>query len=220
MGLETNMAGFSPLDNHNASAALWEMTKWFDRSNLIQGNFPRFTLAMTQSDRDAKGAMNQTGQKMYTYSLKPQYNVGDLSGARGYQYVWDSNDNYNGQCLTTVQHLTGTPSSSTPLVRGEPVGPSTKQGAAIATGFRNVNGQWIYPSRPPRDFKAGETINHTALYVAPLGRGRMQTLEAQFRVPIHLQPRSMEGWYEITSRAPPSATSSFQLRPWDGPIPW
>jgi hypothetical protein len=55
MGTETNMAGFSPLDNHNASVALWEMTKWFDRSNTIQGMFPGFAALSGQSDRDAKG---------------------------------------------------------------------------------------------------------------------------------------------------------------------
>jgi hypothetical protein len=157
---------------------------------------------------------------MHTYSLKSQHSIWDLSGARGYYYVWNSNEDCSGQCLTTIQHLTGTPSSSTPLLPGEPVGPSTKQGTAIGTGFRVVNGQWIYPSKPPSAFKSGETINHAAVYVGSLGGGRMQTLEAQFRVPIHLQPRSMERWYEITSRAAPSAGSTSQLRAWDGPVPW
>jgi hypothetical protein len=39
MGTETNMAGFSPLGNHNASAALWDVTKWCDRSNTFQGTY-------------------------------------------------------------------------------------------------------------------------------------------------------------------------------------
>ncbi len=218
MGLQEIAPTYSP--RQTSLERLWEMTKWFDRSNTLQGNFSGFTLAMTQSDRDAKGAVGQIREKAYTYSLKGQYNVGDLSGARGYQYVWDSNENYSGQCLTSVQHLTGTPSSSTPLLRGAGVGASTKQGTAIATGFRYVNGQWIYPSKPPSAFQAGEVVNHAVIYVAPIGGGRMQTLEAQTRVPIHLQTRSMEGWYEITSRAPPSAMSASQLRPWNGPIPW
>ena len=34
---------------------LWDMTKWFDRSNIIQGNFPGFGYMSAQSDRDAKG---------------------------------------------------------------------------------------------------------------------------------------------------------------------
>jgi len=66
---------------------LWEMTKWFDRSNIIQGNFTGFGYMSAQSDRDAKGDQSERG--MHTYSLKPQYNIGDLAGAHGYQYVWD-----------------------------------------------------------------------------------------------------------------------------------
>jgi RHS repeat-associated protein len=163
------------------------------------------------------GQMRQANaQRLFTYSLKSQYNIGDLSGARGFQYVWDPNEKYSGQCMTTVQHLSGTPSSTTPLLRGAPVGPNTKQGTAIASGFeRNDKGQWVYPSKP-----ANQSDNHAAFYVASLGGGRMQTLEAQSRVPIHLQPRDIGGWYEIKSRIPPSATSTSQLRPWDGPVPW
>jgi RHS repeat-associated protein len=158
------------------------------------------------------GHVSQAEGNMYSYSLKPQYNIGDLSGIRGYQYVWNSNENCNGQCLTTVQHLSGAPSSTTPLLRGNPVGPNTKQGIAIATGYRYVNGQWIYPSKPPRDFKPSERINRTSFYVAPIGRGLMQTLEAQHGIAIHLShPQPMEGWYELTSRLAPSATSTSQL---------
>ncbi len=50
MGLDK--AGPAPT---SSMERLWEMTKWFDRSNLVQGNFPGFSLAMTQSDQDAKG---------------------------------------------------------------------------------------------------------------------------------------------------------------------
>ena len=65
---------------------VWDVTKWFDSSNLVQGNFQGFGYMSFQSDRDAKGLSSQT------YSLKSHYKIGDLSGARGYQYVWDSND--------------------------------------------------------------------------------------------------------------------------------
>ncbi len=41
---------------------VWEMTKWFDRSNLVQGNFEGFGaisgLLLNQSDRDAKGGLD------------------------------------------------------------------------------------------------------------------------------------------------------------------
>jgi RHS repeat-associated protein len=161
------------------------------------------------------GHISQTGSNMNTYSLRPQYSIGDLSGARGYSYVWDENDRYSGQCLTTVQHLTGTPSSTTPLLRGDPVGSNTRQGTAIATGFELQNGRWVYPSKP-----ASQSDNHAAIYVAPIGHGRMQTLEAWARAPIHLEPRPMSNWYELKSVAPSSRTSTSQLRPWDGPIPW
>jgi RHS repeat-associated protein len=48
------------LEQYHATLAhsqdrLWEMTKWFDRSNLIQGNFMGFAYMSAQSDRDAKG---------------------------------------------------------------------------------------------------------------------------------------------------------------------
>jgi uncharacterized protein (TIGR02594 family) len=54
MGLERNMTG--GLENPTASIALWEMTKWFDRSNTIQGMFMGFAALSGQSDRGAKGA--------------------------------------------------------------------------------------------------------------------------------------------------------------------
>ena len=114
--------------------------------------------------------------------------------------------------MTTVQHLSGAPSSNKPLIRGNPVGPNTKQGTAIATGYRSINGRWIYPSKPPSDFKLGERINHAAFYVAPLGNRMMQTLEAQRGIALHLShPQPMEGWYEITSRVPPVSVSGSQL---------
>jgi RHS repeat-associated protein len=119
------------------------------------------------------GQMSQSERGMHTYSLKSQYNIGDLSGARGFQYVWDPNEKFNGQCMTTIQHLSGAPSSSTPLLRGAPVGPNTRQGTAVATGFElNSRGQWVYPSKP-----ATQSNNHAAFYVAPIGGGRMQTLK-------------------------------------------
>jgi len=193
------------------------MAKWADSSNNFQGTFTQFAAGQGLT-------MGQVGQgegKMYSYSLKSQYKIGDLSGSRGYQFVWDPDPNCSGQCMTTVQHLSGAPSSTTPLLRGDPVGPNTTQGTAIATGFRYVNDQWIYPSRPPEDFKAGERVNHAAFYVAPTRSGYMQTLEAQRGVPLHLErSQPMAGWYEIKSRVPPSATSTSRLRSWDGPIPW
>jgi RHS repeat-associated protein len=159
------------------------------------------------------GQISQGERGMHTYSLKSQYNIGDLSGARGFQYVWDPNDDYSGQCMTTVQHLTGAPDSKTPLLRGAPVGPNTAQGTAIATGFElNSRGQWVYPSKP--------TGNHAAMYVAALGNGIMQTLEAQKGKPLHLEKQVMGSWYEVTSRLPPVRTSASELRQWPGPIPW
>lgn len=222
MGLQGEATG---LLQSGTNDRVWDMTKWFDSSNIIQGMFSGFASMSGQSDRDAKGLsmayVNQGEAKMYTYSLKSQYDIGALSGARGYQYVWDPNPNYSGQCMTTVQHLSGAPSSATPLLRGDPVGPNTKRGTAIATGFRNVNGQCIYPSKSPNEFKSGERINHAAFYVAPTHSGYMQTLEAQRGVPLHLErSQPMAGWYEIKSRVPPSAASTSQLRQWDGPIPW
>jgi RHS repeat-associated protein len=62
MGLETNMAGFSPLDNHNASAAdaVWAMAKWADSSNNFQGTFAQFasgqSLTMGQVGQGERGS--------------------------------------------------------------------------------------------------------------------------------------------------------------------
>jgi RHS repeat-associated protein len=171
--------------------------------------------ALSAQEGLTMGHASQAEGNMYSYSLKSQYKIGDLSGSRGYKYVWDPDPNCSGECMTTVQHLSGAPSSKTPLLRGNPVGPNTKQGTAIATGFEPRNGQWVYPSRP-----AKESNNHAAFYVAPLGRSLMQTLEAQLGQPIHLWRQPLDGWYEISSRLPPHAISTSQLRPWDGPIPW
>jgi RHS repeat-associated protein len=38
----------------HSSDRLWEMTKWFDRSNLVQGNFPGFGLTLALTDQQAK----------------------------------------------------------------------------------------------------------------------------------------------------------------------
>src|SRR5213083_2371601 len=54
-------------------------------------------------------AYTSQSERMYNYSLKSQYNISDL--ATGQYYVWDANQNWSGQCLTGVQHLTGAPSS-------------------------------------------------------------------------------------------------------------
>jgi hypothetical protein len=170
------------------------MTKWFDRWNLVQGNFQGFAYLSLQSDRDAKGLSSQT------YSLKSQYKIGDLSLARGYQYVWDSNDKCSGQCLTGVQHLTGTPDSNTPLVRGAAVGADTLRGIAIAKGWVLRNGQYVYPSKP-----AGQSDNRAAVFVAPIGKGHAQIL-SQYnispsnRAPLHLEVVPTSGWHVITHR--------------------
>ena len=42
---------------------LWEMTKWFDRSNILQGNFAGFGTLSGQSDRAANGGLTM-GQMM------------------------------------------------------------------------------------------------------------------------------------------------------------
>jgi hypothetical protein len=158
------------------------------------------------------GHLSQNQGGMYTYSLKSQYTIGDLSGARGYKYVWDGDQNCSGQCMTTVQHLSGAPSSKTPLLRGDPVGPNTKQGTAIAKGFElRGDGQWVYPSKP-----AAMSDNHAAFYVARIGHGYMQTLEAQRGLSIHLWRQPMDGWYEVISRLPPRTTSTSELRPSGG----
>jgi hypothetical protein len=53
--------------------------------------------ALTNAPRGSTmGHITQNGPNMYTYSLKHRYNIGDISGARGYYYVWDSNENYSG----------------------------------------------------------------------------------------------------------------------------
>jgi hypothetical protein len=147
-------------------------------------------------------------QSMYTYSLKAQYNIGCLSGARGYQYALDSDSNCSGQCMTTVQHMSGAPSSRTPLLRGDPVGLNTKQGRAIATGFEFRNGQWVYPSRP-----ANQSNNHAAFYVGAIGSGRMQTLEAQHGFSIYLDHQPIAGWYEVISRLPPQRHIYIPIAP-------
>jgi RHS repeat-associated protein len=52
MGLDT--AGPAPT---SSMERLWAMTKWFDRSNIIQGNFAGFGTLSGQSDRAANGGL-------------------------------------------------------------------------------------------------------------------------------------------------------------------
>jgi len=54
MGLASEQTGLLTSGTYDR---LWEMTKWFDRSNLIQGNFSGFGYMSGQSDRDAKGGL-------------------------------------------------------------------------------------------------------------------------------------------------------------------
>jgi len=207
MGLEINWSGAGPQNPQNqAAVAMYAEIIAATRELVgLSSTYIRAALSAQEGLTMAQ-ISRQENQTMYTYSLKSQYKIGDLSGSRGYQYVWDPDPNCSGQCMTTVQHMSGAPSSRTPLLRGNPVGPNTKQRTAIATGFELRNGQWVYPSRP-----AKESNNHAAFYVAPLGRGLMQTLEAQRGMSIHLSRQSMDDWYEITSRLPPRTTSTSEL---------
>ena len=222
MGVLPNMPYHWTPELMGAMDRLWAMTQWFDRSNIMQGNFAGFA---SQSDRDAKGGfvmgqISRTEARMYSYALRPGYSIGDLAGARGYQYVSDPDPNCTGQCLTGVQHLTGTPSSRTPLVAGEAVGPNTRQGTAIAKGWVPQNGRYIYPSRP-----AGVSNNHAAIFVAQIGSRHMQIL-SQYnispmqRAPLHFEVVPTSGWNVITSGLPARSASTSELRAWDGSVPW
>jgi RHS repeat-associated protein len=222
MGLLPNMPYHWTPELMSAMDRLWAMTQWFDRSNIMQGNFAGFA---SQSDRDAKGGfvmgqISRTEARMYSYALRPGYSIGDLAGARGYQYVSDPDPNCTGQCLTGVQHLTRTPSSRTPLVAGEAVGPNTRQGTAIAKGWVPQNGRYIYPSRP-----AGVSNNHAAIFVAQIGSRHMQIL-SQYnispmqRAPLHFEVVPTSGWNVITSGLPARSASTSELRAWDGSVLW
>lgn len=128
-----------PMGLENPAAALvhggsfWAMQKYFDSSNTSHLEYNDWmNAARPQAGMGEMGggggapegggsksiSPESEGNIMHTYFLKPGYNIGDLAGARGYQYVSDPNKKVNGQCLAGVQHLSGTPSSSTPLVRG------------------------------------------------------------------------------------------------------
>ena len=184
-----------------------------------RGNFEGGTsfIGMANFHMGQVGVQSQT---MHTYSLKSQYKIGDLSGARGYQYVWDSNDKCSGQCLTGVQHLTGAPNSSTPLIQGAAVDANTLQGMAIARGWVLRNGQYVYPSKP-----AGQSDNHSAVFVASTGKGYAEIL-SQYnisptnRAPLHLEVVPTSGWHVIASPLPARTASGSELRAWDGSIPW
>src|SRR5581483_6624831 len=68
MGLAGEATGLLTSGTHDR---VWEMTKWFDRSNLIQGNFPGFGLTLGLTERDAKGQVSQkTGGGV---TLRPRY---------------------------------------------------------------------------------------------------------------------------------------------------
>jgi hypothetical protein len=130
--------------------------------------------------------------------------------ATGQYYVWDANSNCSGQCLTGVQHLTGAPSSKTPLLAGDAVGPTTPQGTAIATGWeKNGSGQLIYPSKPAR-----LSNNHAAIFVAPAGSHEMRILSQWVGAPLHVDTVPRDGWNVITSRLPPAQVSTSELRSW------
>jgi RHS repeat-associated protein len=59
MGLASEQTG---LLTSGTVDRVWEMTKWFDRSNLVQGNFEGFDtmsgLLLNQTDKDAKGGLD------------------------------------------------------------------------------------------------------------------------------------------------------------------
>ena len=158
----------------------------------------------------------------YTYSLKPQYDIGTLAGGRGQQYyVATSNPHTSGECLTGVQHLTGAPNSGAPngpfnLHRGNAIGPDTPRGVAVATGFEQRNGQYVYPSRAAGSYGPNEgPINHAAIFVAAVDRTHSQVLAQSAGVPLHLETVSNNGWHVISGTVPPSTASTAEVRPWN-----
>jgi RHS repeat-associated protein len=69
MGLAGEATG---LLQEGTNDRVWEMTKWFDRSNLTQGNFRGFGYMSAQSEQDAKGGI-ATGQTSGTVKLRESY---------------------------------------------------------------------------------------------------------------------------------------------------
>src|SRR5579885_2278595 len=77
MGLASEQTG---LLTSGTVDRVWEMTKWFDRSNLVQGNFEAFGamsgLLLNQSDKDAKGAISteqMPGSRTETMQITVNY---------------------------------------------------------------------------------------------------------------------------------------------------
>jgi RHS repeat-associated protein len=208
MGLEDHR---EPWFNHQ------EQAKALDRlaaaRELLGLSSTYIRAALSAQEGVAMAYATQT-QREYSYSLKPRYNIGNLSGARGQYYVWDPNDKCSGQCLTGVQHLTGAPSSKTPLHAGDPVGVTTRQGTAIATGLESRNGQLVYPSRGRETYGSGQLVNHAAIFVGRIDSRYMQILSQWAGKPLHFDTVPMAGWNVITSRLPPSTTSTSELRAW------
>jgi RHS repeat-associated protein len=67
MGLAGEATGLLQSGTHDR---VWDMTKWFDRSNILQGNFVGFAALSGQSDRDAKGALSATQTKARLIDLR------------------------------------------------------------------------------------------------------------------------------------------------------
>src|SRR5579885_2739531 len=77
MGLASEQTG---LLTSGTVDRVWEMTKWFDRSNLVQGNFEAFGamsgLLLNQYDKDAKGAISteqMPGSRTETMQITVNY---------------------------------------------------------------------------------------------------------------------------------------------------
>jgi RHS repeat-associated protein len=218
MGLQDTVATYSPRETSQLKEAVQEALRQAAQQRAYahaysRGNFEGGTSFIGTANY-TMGHINQSSRSMYTYSLKSQYSMRTLGGADG-QYIYVSDPKYDGECLTAVQHTTGAPSTSTPLIRGVPVGPSTPPGTAIATNWIKDSGTglWIYPS------KLHDPLQHAAILAKNLGGGQMQVLHQYHGTPLHFShviPTA--NWFTVTGNVPPSAASTSEIRPWIGSI--
>src|SRR5579884_1259031 len=113
MGLASEQTG---LLTSGTVDRVWEMTKWFDRSNLVQGNFPGFGAMAGQSDRDAKA-----GQRSIADVAKSKVGSTDYMTSKA-RAGYASGTNKCNQFVCDVIEESGRPRPQVPYAQPRGVG--------------------------------------------------------------------------------------------------
>jgi RHS repeat-associated protein len=128
----------------------------------------------------------------YNFGIRTGLDPANFIGSR----IRNPNPRLDGQCATGAQYLAGTSINGrvhdAPRTRtwrpGEAVGPNTRPGTMIATGW--VDGR--YPNDP-------NGPNHTAIFLSTNPDGTINVLDQAAGMTLEFRSYSADGWHSVVS---------------------